>query len=204
DAVDLPTIRLHTLGVLALDSGRKLLAADVSGSRSVSTLDITLIRRLILGRTNTFPAGLWRFVPSNFTFVDAQNPWEAPAQRLYTGLQDNLAGQDFMAIKLGDVNDSWEPAAEQSTGEVGRLRVRAAGPRGAAAESDPVLKLSRHVVQPGDSITAKITVQGFRQVSSAQFTVEWDPAVLRYDNMEPGLSGMDADNFGTTATDLGR
>jgi hypothetical protein len=203
-AMDIAIIRRHILGVLALDSGRKLLAADVSGSRSVSTLDITLIRRLILGLTNTFPAGLWRFVPSDFMFVDPENPWDAPGHRIYTGLQENLVNQDFMAIKLGDVNDSWEPAPSQSNGGMRRLHARGVGNPGAALGSDTILKLSRHVVQRGDSITARVTVQAFRQVSSAQFTVEWDPTVLRYDNTEPGLSGMDADNFGTTATASGK
>ena len=33
------------------------LAADVNGSRSVTTLDISFIRKMILGATNTFPAG---------------------------------------------------------------------------------------------------------------------------------------------------
>ena len=107
--LDILSIRKHILGLLSLDSPYKLLAADVNGSRSITSLDVSRIRKVILGLTNAFPAGLWRWVPSDYVFPDPSNPWDAPASRSYANLVTNIAGQDFLAIDLGDVNNSWTP-----------------------------------------------------------------------------------------------
>ena len=76
---DILLLRRHILGLASLDSPYKLLAADVDGSGSLSTVqDLTRIRRFILGMTNTFPLGLWQFIPTNYSFADPLNPWAAP------------------------------------------------------------------------------------------------------------------------------
>ncbi len=109
--VDLSLTRRQILQVSALGSPYRLLAADVNGSRSVSTLDLFWMQKLILGTTNIFPAGLWRFVPSDYVFPDPVTPWDAPPSRTYTNLMGDAHGQDFVAIGLGDVNQSWTPPA---------------------------------------------------------------------------------------------
>jgi len=106
---DIVLIRRHILNVGKLSSPYKLLSADVNGSESVTTSDVVKLRQLILGLTNSLPAGLWRVVPSDYVFPDVQNPWGAPEGRSYTNLVENRTGQDFLAIKMGDVNNSWSP-----------------------------------------------------------------------------------------------
>jgi hypothetical protein len=109
--VDLALVRRQILNVARLDSPYKLLAADVNNSRSVTTVDITWIQRTILGSTNQFPSGPWRFVPSDYSFPDPLNPWDAPSSRRYTNLLTGADNQDFLAVKQGDVNNSWTPLA---------------------------------------------------------------------------------------------
>ncbi|MEI6396073.1 MAG: InlB B-repeat-containing protein, partial [Verrucomicrobiota bacterium] len=109
--LDISLIRRHILGIATLDSPYKLLAADVNCSGSASTVDISLIRRIILGITNVFPCGLWRFVPAAYVFPDPLSPWSAPGSSGYTNTLADHTNENFVAIKLGDVNNSWTPPA---------------------------------------------------------------------------------------------
>lgn len=182
--VDISLIRRHILQIGALDSPYKVLAADVNSSRSASTMDITFMRQLILGITNRMPAGLWRFVPASYVFADPLNPWDAPKALSYTGVSADQLNQNFLALKLGDVNNSWSSAVAPEA-------LRAGG-------REPVLEVSSLSSQPGSVVNATVSVRNFAQVTSAQFTLEWNPAVLRYVSAAgKGLRGLAPDNFGT-------
>jgi hypothetical protein len=199
--LDISLIRRHILNIASLDTPYKLLAGDVNGSRSVTTLDISLIRRVILGVTNSFPMGAWRFVPSDYIFPDPLNPWDAPTNRSYTNLLAPLTNQDFMGIKLGDVNNSWVPPGFLSG------FAPAASPRSAdlAFAPEVTFAVSRHTNQPGDTVVAQVTASGFSQVTSAQWTLAWDPSVLRYKTTSKyGLKGIASGNFGASLAESGR
>lgn len=109
--LDLILMSRHILSVKPLGSPYRVIAGDINRSGSITTLDIILLRKLILGiddrfRTNTS----WRFVPSDFQFTDEMNPFldnfpEKISIDPLTG--DTLAR--FVAIKTGDVNESADP-----------------------------------------------------------------------------------------------
>ena len=105
--LDIALIRRHILAITPLNSPYKLLAADVNNSASVTTLDIALMRRMILAITTSVPAGSWRFVPTNYVFPDPENPWDALGELQVDVSSGNQAEQSFVAIKFGDVNNSW-------------------------------------------------------------------------------------------------
>ncbi len=108
-AIDLLLTRRHILGT-PLNTPYKIIAADVDSSGSVSTLDVLQMQSLILQNTSTFPNGrLWAFVPSSHVFADPLAPFPYPSSRTYTNIQQSFTNQDFIGIKLGDVNNSWDP-----------------------------------------------------------------------------------------------
>lgn len=75
----------------------------------------------------------------------------------------------------------------------------------AQAVPSVTFQLSNHTNAPGDTVTARVTVGAFTQVTSAQFTLQWDPIVLQYVGTGGyGLGGLGAGNFGTTLTNSGR
>jgi hypothetical protein len=108
------------------------------------------------------------------------------------------------------VNDSWTPNGKSAA----TLNAPEPQPAGvssptAAPSSSPSpevgFQVSRHTNQPGDTVTAQITVSGFREVTSVQFTLAWDPTVLRYLNSrEYGLPGLSGGNFGTNLIESGK
>jgi len=113
-AADILLMRRHILGIAPLGSPYKIIAAaecNAAGDTLVSTTDILLTRQLILGNATGYPANrLWQFVPSDYVFPDAINPFPFPTTRTYTNITTNQTGQDFIGIKLGDVNNSWGPS----------------------------------------------------------------------------------------------
>jgi len=134
---------------------------------------------------------VWRFVPAEYVFPDPTVPWNAPVSEGQTNLTTDVES-DFLAIKLGDVNDSWTMPVEQGSAVAASEGVEA------ASSGDEVrFRAGNHIAQLGETVKVPITVSEFREVTSAQFTLAWNPEVLRFLGVEDyGLSGLSAGNFG--------
>ena len=140
-------------------------------------------------------------MPADYVFPDPANPWSAPSQRWYTNLVADVTNGDFIAIKLGDVNNSWKAPAGQNL-VLNSARVGAAL---AAAVPEVLFGMGQQSAQPGQTVTVGVTVSRFSQVTSAQFSLAWDPAVLRYVGTGSyGLRGLSAGSFGTTLSASGK
>jgi hypothetical protein len=103
---DLVLISKHILGVQPLNTPYKLIAADVNNSKSVTTLDLIQLRKLILNIDASFANNSsWRFVDASYTFPNASNPWAAsfPEVKNVNDLEGSLSA-NFVAVKVGDVN----------------------------------------------------------------------------------------------------
>ena len=202
NVLDLLAIQKHIAAVASLDSPYKLLAADVNGDHKINVLDLLAIQKLIAAVTNSLPAGLWRFVPADYSFANPQAPWDGPTNRWYTNVVADVTNGDFVAIKLGDVNNSWTAPVGQS------LLAKSAQGQQALGQNvlpEVVFAVSRQSAQPGQTVAARVTVSGFDQVSGAQFSLAWDPAVLRYVGTGSyGVRGLSAGSFGTTLVASGR
>ena len=188
-----------------LDSPYKLLAADVNGDGRSRSLIWRLIQRLILGRINQTSRRAYGGLCRPITFSRTRRiRGMRRANRWYTNLVADVTNGDFVAIKLGDVNNSWTaPAGAQSLvaksaqGSQARRRTRRC--------RRSLFAVSQQSAQPGQTVTVGVTVSGFSQVTSAQFSLAWDPAVLRYVGTGSyGLRGLSAGSFGTTLTESGK
>ncbi len=104
---DLVLINRHILGTQPLSSPYKMIAADANNSRSITTFDMLELRKLILGLYTKLPAvPSWRFVPADFEFPDTINPLKTGFLETigFTGVQAERLSENFIAIKVGDVN----------------------------------------------------------------------------------------------------
>lgn len=110
---DLVLISKHILGIQPLDSPWKLIAADANQDGKITTTDIVVLRKLILGITSELPNGKsWRFVPQPHSFPDPANPFQPPFPE--RGEVPNTAdpapaGFNFKGVKIGDVDFSADP-----------------------------------------------------------------------------------------------
>ncbi len=192
DSFDVILARKHILNAAPLDSPYKLLAADVDGDGTITALDLLPIRRVVLGITNRFPSGLWRFVPSNFAFPNVLSPWAAPTNRTYPSVVADLTGQDFVAIKFGDVNNSWTPPLSFGGSESAQKASAPEAPmKSAKAAGEVTFIVASTNGAPGTDILVPIRVQSFSNVASFQFSFHWNPAIARFIGVEQfGLPGL--------------
>jgi len=162
--LDILLIRRHVLNIALLNSPYKIIAADVNGSNSVTTADILFVRSVILQINQTFPNGrLWAFTPDDYVFAAPQNPFPFPNNRIYNNLSADMTGQDFIGMKLGDVNNDWNPNVAK-----------------AAAVGSVQFAIDEYTVMRGDEIRIPVRIKDFRNITGYQFTLSWNPEVLEF------------------------
>ena len=108
---DIILIRSHLLNRIPFDTYFELWAADVNGSGSISTIDIILLRRVLLGIDTEFPLPSWVFIPEAFHTtlpqpIDGNEAFPYDETIEVVDVDANLSGQNFYGIKVGDVNNT--------------------------------------------------------------------------------------------------
>ena len=104
--LDLVRLQQHLLGIAPLQSPYLLIAADANNSENVSAVDLIEIRKLILGKYTEFPNNTsWRFIPANYDFPDPYHPWPFTEETSFM-VNGGSVTQDFMGVKIGDLNAS--------------------------------------------------------------------------------------------------
>jgi hypothetical protein len=78
------------------------------------------------------------------------------------------------------------------------------GPLSIKAQSSISFSAPTMVVEPNELFSAHVRVTGFEQIVGAQYSMSWNPAVLRFLGVENLALGMTAtDNFGTSNAEAG-
>ncbi len=182
---DLVLITKHILGLEALGSPYKIIAADANKSQSVTTFDVVALRKLILGIDTAFTGNTsWRFVPAGFIFPNPANPFQSPfPETISVPLQTlPVAGLDFTALKVGDVNGTAIPSL------TGAAEERYAG--------EWPLYLQNIDFEAGEKVIAEFS-GSFSAVAGVQFSLLYDRELLEFERIEPIAPGLTGDNFGT-------
>ncbi|MCB0707164.1 MAG: T9SS type A sorting domain-containing protein, partial [Saprospiraceae bacterium] len=186
---DVVLISKHILGVDLLDSPYQIIAADANGSGSVSTLDIVDIRKVILQIVTEFPSNTsWRFVDADYVFPNPMNPFNPgfPEVINFNNLSTSQLATDFVAVKIGDVNNS---ASTNGLAEV--------DDRNAAAFA---LTTTDRNLSEGETFTVDFTAEDL-SVLGYQFTLEFDQNVLTLVDLVEGVATEE--NFGMTHLNQG-
>lgn len=105
---DIVLIQRHILGLYPF-TPYQMIAADVTKSGSVTTADITEIRKMILGTNSKYTNNFsWRFVPQAYQFPAGTMNWGFP-ESLNVGFgtpPGDVMDAHFFGIKIGDVDGS--------------------------------------------------------------------------------------------------
>lgn len=156
---DLVLISRNILGIEPFDSPFKLIAADVNKSGTVTTFDIVELRKLIMGTYSELPSNAsWRFVDANYTFPDPNNPFQEvfPETRNYQQAMGDMMEEDFVAVKIGDVDNTNIANNLMSTDD--------------RAEKTVYFEVEDKDVQPGEVVTASL--QCAEDILGYQMTVQ--------------------------------
>ncbi len=174
---DLLILQRHLLGVEFLDSPYKRIAADANRTGSITTLDMIQIQRLILGEILEFPDNTsWRFIEKAFVFPVPTNPWFTPFPEVISvnDLAFPMMANDFVAVKIGDVNNS------AVTNNLTGIEERSFA--GTFYLQAPGFKVSK-----GEVVEIPVTAERLAAAGGFQFTLELGPA-LELADLEYGLA----------------
>jgi hypothetical protein len=110
--LDVAIIGRHLLDVKPITSPYSLICGDVNRDGSLDATDMLLIQRLALRIIPAFPNGdAWRFVLKTHRFADTTNPFFPAFPEIFEtrgvySTTSRLADGSFVALKIGDVNNS--------------------------------------------------------------------------------------------------
>ncbi len=111
--LDILLIQKHILGLQILPTPYDIIAADADNNQTISGVDIIQLQKIVLGTYDEFPNNnSFRFVDANYAFADPTNPFSStfPESADFFNLQGSVE-QDFVGIKVGDVNGSFQGLA---------------------------------------------------------------------------------------------
>jgi hypothetical protein len=160
---DLVLMSKHILSIDTLDSPFKIIAADANRSGSVTSFDIVQLRKLILGIFDSVPNNTsWRFVDSTFVFPDPINPFGSafPEEIQINNLSSNQLSKNFVGIKIGDLNNSTDPATAR------------------APHDTLFLALPNVAWAAGDTVEIPIALPDWESLEGFQFELEIGPSAV--------------------------
>ena len=170
---DLILIRKHILGSKLLDSPYKMIAADANNSGNISVLDLIQLQKLILGievelSNNTS----WRFVDANFQFPDRANPFMTYVPNVINlnNLDREYYDANFVAVKIGDVNDSVNPNAVQINNRSSKPSV--------------FLDIEDQMLHAGEQVSIPVYLKDIADLEGFQFGLGYDKERLVLQELE--------------------
>ena len=157
--VDLIKIQRHILGLEALDSPYKRVAADINNDQVINGIDLVELRKLILGIYTELPQNdSWRFVNATQT-MDVEYPWPLNEIRMILELDQNQMEEDFVGVKIGDVDNSAIP----NTFSPGKVAID----NGNAIALD----FDNKEFSAGDAVSMTLRMSDVTELSGLQFTL---------------------------------
>ncbi|MFK7934634.1 MAG: PKD domain-containing protein, partial [Saprospiraceae bacterium] len=164
---DLFLMNKHILGIERLDSPYKQIAADVNDSGTVTAFDMVLLRKVILNIEQDFSGRntSWRFVPTDYVFQNAADALvEDFPESITVNLQENMALQNFVGIKIGDVNNSAVPDQE----------LQSIDDRSGGIE----LQLEEQFFNKNEQVTVEFNLAEANDIVALQMALNYDAEVL--------------------------
>ncbi|MGE5355852.1 MAG: T9SS type A sorting domain-containing protein [Deltaproteobacteria bacterium] len=189
--LDLVLIQKHILGIKRFDNPFKYIAADANNSNSITAADLLELRKLILGIDNQLKTNeSWKFLRSDTKFEDPNYPWEYEIKYITDSLYFGVDSLDFIAVKIGDLNRSatvYNPAA------------------GLNFRNTPVKSFvtNNTVFANNELVPVAIKLDDSETVTGFQYTLEFDPSVLKFAGIEDKRISMGSSNYNVLKADEG-
>jgi hypothetical protein len=163
--LDLVLIQKHILGTQTLNSAYKMIAADINDSQDITAIDLVELRKLILGIYNELPNNdSWRMVDATQSLTTA-NPWIFTEVINIANLATDMSNEDFVGVKIGDVNNS---VIASATGVSSENRSNGA----------LTLEVVDRDVQAGETVSVDFLSSDYANVYGYQFTMNLDGATV--------------------------
>lgn len=190
--LDIVQIQRHILDIEGLNDPYKMVAADVNNDQKITAGDMTELRKLILGVTDSFANNdSWKIFDKSYKFIDpatAQTEY-LPMTYSLDKIQSNRV-VDFRAVKIGDVNESAVPNANEVAIE-------------SRSAERMNLAIDNQKFKMGQSIEVPVYIANPTDVAGFQFTLNFNTELFSLEAINSPLAGITDNNFGFTALSEG-
>ena len=181
--LDVLILKRHLLGIELITDPMRFMAADMNDSGTLTVIDQLIMRNVLLGNTDVLPNGeSWRFVPVNYMTVvgnELARMTEAPNNIKLDGINACTTGNDFYAIKRGDLNNS--VFIQNSTGEILN------GLRGRSSNDTHLLDIEERHLRGGQLFDLPVRVSELEKLAGMQFTIGFADGSVTIEEVVPGL-----------------
>jgi len=179
--LDLVLIQRHLLGLASFDNPYKVIAADINNSESITASDLLQLRKLILGIYSELPNNeSWRFVDAHATFADNDDPFPFAEQMDMPSMSSDYMDADFVAIKIGDVNNSATTGLQ--------------GAETASTRSSMTMTLEDIYLEPGVQ-TVEVDIDEVADVFGLQFAMDINDQMISDINLASDVLNVTANNY---------
>jgi hypothetical protein len=179
--LDLVMIQRHVLGIAKLPTPYKLLAADANNSKTITAADLIALRKLILGVTLKIEDNTsWRFVPEYYTFADPTYPFDYPEMISIDSIFEDRGNVNFVAVKVGDVNNSVVLNADNNPLE---------------SRTSAFMTTDEASYQAGDIVKIDVRAGDDMTILGAQLGIAYDNRNLEFLTVESGAYDIKDQNF---------
>ena len=186
--LDLVLIQRHIIGFADLNSPYKVIAGDINNDEKVSSIDVVELRKVILGIQEEFENNTsWRFVDGKQVFADSSSPWPVDETRSISGLSSDMEEEDFVAVKVGDVNAT---AIHNVNGATTDIR----------SGTTMLLEFNDRAVKVGEQVEIAISSADFKAVSGLQMTIEFNG--LTFNDVVGKAISVGANNVGVISDNV--
>ncbi len=180
-ALDIVLIQRHLLGLTKFESPYTIIAGDINNDGRLSALDLVDLRRLVLGIYDELPRNTsWRFVTASQRFPNPTSPFPFTEVITISDFDGSERGQNFMAVKIGDVNGNAVANSLLSSGNrsVGML----------------AFQLEDTQIKKGETFDLEVESSNFADIVAYQYTMELNG--LEFISASSGALDVDESNFG--------
>jgi hypothetical protein len=178
--LDVVYVQRHILGLEAFSDPYKWLAADVNNDKNITASDLVEMRKLILGVKYSFTNSNWRFPIKNQAFV-IPNLFPYIERYKYEELAGSKVNQDFVAIKIGDVNYTASVDLKSKDVEI-------------RTSKSMEIKVQSGSYKKDDIISVPVTSGSDQNTFGFQLTM--NTGNLNLLNVEPGICNVDMSQIG--------
>ena len=174
--LDLVMISRHIVDIEKMDDPFTILAADATGDGRVSAVDLSALKRLILGNSEDLTnSPAWLFVDANQAFFDNSSPWPFSENVEINSVSEDMENQNFIGVKVGDVNQSMQSAETRSTGLL-------------------TFETENRDLRSGQLINVDFKSSNFSQISGYQMTLNHEN--LEFVSIQSNALAIDESNLG--------
>ncbi|MCC6816825.1 MAG: T9SS type A sorting domain-containing protein [Saprospiraceae bacterium] len=179
---DIVLIQKHILGKQLLSTPYQRIAADANNTGTISSADVSEIRRLILGITTEYKNNKsWRFIPKAYVFPNAEVPFPFVEKIEYLGISRNEMNSDFIGVKIGDVTEDSDPSGFD------KISTR--------SKNNLIVTVQDRELIKGQETAIEFELTESIKLSGCQLNISVDPKLAQISGLDSKVISLNAENY---------